>query len=60
MTDVALYSFKRFGKGTGPVFMDYVECTGDEWNFWGGCTHFTHYHGCSHNDDIEVQCKPGS
>ena len=56
---VAYYSFKKYGRGTGPVFIDYINCTGGEWSLWGSCTRFTHYYGCSHDDDIGVQCKPG-
>ena len=41
------------------MLIDYVQCTGYEGRLWDSCTHFTHYYGCSHNDDIGVQCKPG-
>ena len=59
MLDVAYYSSERYGKGAGPVLMDYVNCTGSEGNLWRGCTHLTHYFGCSHSDDVGVQCQPG-
>ena len=39
--------------------MDYISCSGSEGKLWGGCTHFTHYYGCIHDDDIGIQCKPG-
>ena len=39
--------------------MDFVNCTGSEWTLWDGCTHYTHYYGCSHDDDVGVQCEPG-
>ncbi|CAI8023573.1 Neurotrypsin [Geodia barretti] len=57
-TDLTYYSPEKYGKGSGPVFMDFVNCTGDEWNLWGSCTYWTHYYGCSHDDDIGVQCAP--
>ena len=57
--DLAHYSSENYGKGTGPVLMDFVNCTGSERRLWSRCTHFTHYHGCSHDDDVGVQCKPG-
>ena len=39
--------------------MDFVNCTGEEWRLYGGCTHYTHYYGCSHDDDVGVRCNPG-
>ena len=47
------------GGGAGPIFMDYVNCTGSEPRLWRKCSHFSHYYGCSHNDDVGVQCQPG-
>ena len=57
---LAYYSAEKYGKGSGPVFMDFVNCTGWEGSFWDGCTHFAHYYGCSHDDDVGVQCQPGN
>jgi deleted-in-malignant-brain-tumors protein 1 len=57
-TDLTYYSAEKYGKGSGPVFMDFVNCTGNEWRLWGRCTYWTHYYGCSHDDDIGVQCAP--
>ena len=53
------YTSERFGEGTGPIFMDYINCTGSESKLWGKCSHFTHYYGCSHNDDVGIQCQSG-
>ena len=53
------YTSERFGEGTGPIFIDYINCTGSEPGIWEKCSHFTHYYGCSHNDDVGVQCQPG-
>ena len=55
---------QSFGKGSGPILMDFVNCTGLEPRLWPsyrapGCPHFTHYYGCSHNDDVGVKCQPG-
>ena len=58
-SDSAYYTSERFGKGTGPIYIDYINCTGSEPRLWGKCLHFTHYYGCSHNDDVGVQCQPG-
>ena len=57
--DSSYYTSERFGEGTGPIFIDYINCTGSESRLWGKCSHFTHYYGCSHNDDVGVQCQPG-
>ena len=55
----AYYTSERFGEGTGPIFMDYINCTGSEFRIYRKCSYFTHYYGCSHNDDVGVQCQPG-
>ena len=47
------------GRGAGPVFIDYINCTGSEGNIWRRCKHFSHHHGCSHEKYVGVQCKPG-
>ena len=57
-------SYYLSGEGTGPIFADFVNCTGSEPRLWpnyhvSGCLYFNHYYGCSHNDDITVQCQPG-
>ena len=57
--DSNYYTSERFGEGTGPILIDYIHCTGSELEIWGQCSHFTHYYGCSHNDDVGVQCHPG-
>ena len=58
------YHLQKFGEGTGPIFADFVNCTGSEPRLWPNyyvpeCPYFNHYYGCSHNDDVGVQCKPG-
>ena len=63
--DSTYYSSDVFGRGTGPILMDFVNCTGSEPRLWpsfyaSGCPYFSHYYGCSHNDDIGVQCRPGT
>ena len=56
----SIHSSGKFGEGTGPIFADFVNCTGSESRLWSsGCPYFNHYYGCSHNDDVGVQCKPG-
>ena len=53
-------AYEKLGGGSGPIFMDFVNCTGSEQRLWDDCYHFTHYDGCSHDDDIGVQCQPGN
>jgi len=47
----------RFGKGRDPVWLDTVNCTGNEssldecgHNEWG-------QHDCSHNEDVAISCN---
>jgi hypothetical protein len=58
LVDVSHYSSERFGEGTGPVWMDFVNCTGLEDRFWYECRYFTHYFGCSHENDVGIECQP--
>ena len=57
--DSTYYTSERFGGGTGPIFIDYINCTGSEPRIYRKCSYFSHNYGCSHNDDVGVQCQPG-
>ena len=64
--DSTYFTSERFGKGSGPVFIDYVNCTGSESRLWRSsqrlhrdCLSYTHYYGCSHSGDVGVRCQPG-
>uniref|UniRef100_A0A8C3A699 Soluble scavenger receptor cysteine-rich domain-containing protein SSC5D n=1 Tax=Cyclopterus lumpus TaxID=8103 RepID=A0A8C3A699_CYCLU len=53
----------HFGRGTGPIWLDNVECTGDE----SALTHCTHpgfgENNCGHSEDAGAVClgkRPGS
>ena len=59
LIDLVYFSSGKFGKGAGPVFIDYINCTGSEGNIWRQCQNFSHHHGYSHEKDVGVQCKPG-
>ena len=50
------YSYAYFGRGTGPILMAYVGCTGLETHL-ANCTRSTPY--CSHSEDAGVRC-PGT
>ena len=54
-----IFTSDTFGQGTGLVVMDYVHCSGSELSLWD-CSHFTHKHGCTHNDDLGIRCQPGN
>ena len=56
--DSDYFTSEMFGRGVGYIGMDYVNCTGSESQL-RECIHFTHYYGCSHNDDVGVRCRPG-
>ena len=59
LIDLVYFSSEKFGRGAGPVLIDYINCTGLEGSIWRQCKHFSHHHGCSHEKDVGVQCKPG-
>ena len=47
------YSYAYFGRGTGPILMAYVGCTGLETHL-ANCSRSTPY--CSHYEDAGVRC----
>ena len=50
-------SSKYFGEGTGDIIMTYVRCRGEETSLLD-CHHGVGNLGCSHADDVGVQCWP--
>ena len=46
-----------FGQGTGPIWLDYVECTGSE-STLARCGHlgFNVIRSCSHYEDVGIRC----
>ena len=52
-----------FGPGTGPIFLNYVRCRGNETNLFDNCSHNTvGNHNCNHDKDAGVIClsRPSS
>ena len=55
-TGVVAYSRAWFGRGTGPIHLDNVQCSGNEL-FLLACSHLTE-DNCGHYEDAGVAC-PG-
>ncbi len=53
---VALQS--GFADGTGPIFLDDVQCTGTEDNLFSCPHNGIGIHNCAHSEDAGVRCQP--
>ena len=58
MSDATAVLMSRFGPGPGPVFLDNVQCRGDENNILS-CPQLAKNapHNCGSSRDAGVQCK---
>lgn len=52
------YGNAKYGEGSGPIWLDNVNCSGSETsitecihNGWGS-------HNCHHNEDVSIKCLP--
>ena len=46
----------KYGAGIGQIWLDNVECRGDE-TFIGDCSHNRWgYHNCTHQQDVSITC----
>ncbi|XP_067164838.1 antigen WC1.1-like [Apteryx mantelli] len=46
-----------FGKGTGPIWLERVECRGTEQSLWDCCTQPGDSGACQHKEDAAVNCS---
>ena len=47
-----------FGEGSGPIHMDYISCTGTEYNLTD-CETRSSSRQSNHSEDVGVKCQPG-
>jgi len=46
----------RYGRGTGQIWLDNLQCSGRE-TFIGNCHHSGWgYHNCGHSEDVSIAC----
>lgn len=46
----------QYGEGSGNIFLDDVQCRGDEANLWDCAHRGIAVHDCSHEEDAAVIC----
>ena len=57
---IAVKHSAYYGKGSGKIWLDNVDCIGTEWNI-RNCTHNGWgIHNCNHKKDVGVQCTSGT
>ncbi len=54
-TGASSFDSSQFGQGSGPIFLDEVDCSGSEERLLD-CSH-TSSHDCLHIEDVSVRCN---
>ena len=54
---VAAPLFAHYGEGTGPIWLDNMQCLGNELNIFGCAHNGINYHNCRHEEDASVECS---
>ena len=57
--DASAFSNARFGRGSGQILLDDVQCTGSEGRLID-CRYDQNTGDCSHYEDASVRCQPKS
>ena len=53
------YRYARYGQGRGPIYLDNLQCNGDESSLQQ-CPHRgVGIHDCGHGEDASVSCSSG-
>ena len=55
IVDAVVQASAFYGEGTGPIYLDDVQCIGNESSLLS-CT-YTSQHNCVHGEDVGVQCR---
>ena len=50
----------RFGQGSGPIVLDNVRCSGNEFYLWNCSHNGWNLHNCGHGEDAGVICSGGN
>ena len=51
------FQLAEFGEGIDPIFLDDVDCIGNESHLLDCSSAEIRYHNCRHHEDASVRCK---
>ena len=58
-TGAVAFGSATFGQGTGPIFLDNVQCNGTEAHLLNCSHNGINSHNCGHYEDAGIRCQPG-